>query len=440
MTDDQTPTTAADEPSEHPQSEPPKKERFFHRNPRLALGIVFGTLLLFCLTFIEIACQILLNNGMKGRSYSLLFNTKSSKVTTKVECDQSFLDPLLGYAHSDCDRHGITQIPSFVPYGPADANLKVVTLGGSTTDPIIMGDKEEIGGENWPKLFSELCAQQNKPCQVFNGGAGAFASSQELLKLIRDVRPLNPDVVISLNGINEHYFFDAPAAQYPYVSTYQQYFFRTIASTGTIARYNDTRFPENDRYQGSVFNRMLPNTRQVLLTLRQQAGGATQDAPSDGPVNFGTPAAMQPWEIWDNNVQLMHAVSQQMGAEYYVFLQPTMGIGNYDYSSEKDADLRALKNERYYEQMTLLYGEMRQRCAQLDYCFDISGAFDGKSDLYSDPRHPNAQGNQIQAEAIYQQVFAPPPAPATPAPTTPAPATPAPATPAPTQPASSPSS
>ncbi len=394
---------------ERPPVQRESKERIFQKHPRIALLIVFSTLLLISLTVIDLVCQLLLSNHIiRGRSYDLLINLKTTKLNPNAKCDQSFLDPLLGYAHSNCDRFNIEQIPSFVTYGPAEAPLRVVTLGGSTTDPIIMGEKSEIGPDNWPKLFSELCTQTGTPCRVFNGGSGAFTSSQELLKLIRDVRPLQPQVVISLNGINEHYFFDPPAAQYPYTSTYQQYFFRAIATTGEVARYNDARHPENERFRGGLLNRLIPNTRQVFLSLRNQTLPSEQPTEFVGPVNFGTASTLPPWEIWENNVQMMHAISQQMGAKYYVFLQPTMGIGNYNYDNPRDAEMRAKKDENYYAQMNQLYNEIRPRCAKLDYCFDMSNAFDGQSELYRDPRHPNGKGNQIQAKVIFQRVFAGP--------------------------------
>ena len=46
-----------------------------------------------------------------------------------------------------------------------------------------------------------LC-EHNIPFELYNGGLEAFNVSQELLKLIRDVTELKPDICISYSGVN----------------------------------------------------------------------------------------------------------------------------------------------------------------------------------------------------------------------------------------------
>lgn len=106
---------------------------------------------------------------------------------------EKYFDPFLGYGRI---KGGIPQL--FEVYGNAEAEYKIIALGGSTTDPYTFFQK------SWPEYLYELF-ESDKVC-VFNGGMGGYNSSQELLKLIRDVIPLKPDMVISWSGFNDAFW------------------------------------------------------------------------------------------------------------------------------------------------------------------------------------------------------------------------------------------
>ncbi|MDJ0717787.1 MAG: hypothetical protein QNJ54_26795 [Prochloraceae cyanobacterium] len=377
-----------------------KKQRIFHKYPKATLFIVYFVLLSLFLLLAELICQTFLKQVLGEESYDLVFN-----LNVPQNCDQSYFDPLLGYAHSQCTRNNIKQIPSFVVYrsnSPKSLTpIKIVTLGGSTTDPILFSKNSSIGPDNWPKLLRDRCQEEQLSCEVFNGGSGGFNSSQELLKLIRDAQPLQPDIIVSLNGINEWYFNEPRLARYPYLSKYQQDLALKFVKNGQATRFKAG-------YQGSLLNRFMPNVRAIIDRLSIQTAVTLQTSKTDEvrefvpslELNFGTPYDAKPWDIWYRNVILMHSISKTLGVEYYVFLQPTMGVGDYKYSAG-DLAIKKNKGARYYREINEIYDRLRLKCSTLDFCTDLSNVFQGQSNLYRDPRHPNAKGNRIQAEAIF---------------------------------------
>ncbi len=98
------------------------------------------------------------------------------------------------------------KIEGFELYGDADNPnaLKIVALGGSTTESTLHYIK------GWVQYFTEYLRQNNISAVVYCGGVCAYTSSQELLKLIRDVIPLKPDIVLSYSGNNDLHLFPMP--------------------------------------------------------------------------------------------------------------------------------------------------------------------------------------------------------------------------------------
>lgn len=89
------------------------------------------------------------------------------------------------------------QLPGFRVFGNKDAKLKIVTMGGSTTDPYV------YNFPCWSELLYEKFIERGMDVCVICGGCAAYKSAQELIKLIRDVIPLRPDIVLDYTGFND---------------------------------------------------------------------------------------------------------------------------------------------------------------------------------------------------------------------------------------------
>lgn len=288
------------------------------------------------------------------------------------------LDPHLGYAHGD-NFPQLKRIPGFVVYGEENdpEAIRIVALGSSTTDPttFLLGDH---GPDNWPKVLQDLCHAKGKKCVVYNGGIGGFTSSQELLKFIRDVLPMKPDVVVSLNGGNELYHY---SSKFPFTHHYQLRLMNKLV--GKHQHHLNGYFPNTI----FIFNYLLNKRKNTF------------------PIHEGTAYDITPAQIWEMNTRTLSAIAKEYGIHYYVFLQPLVGVGNYISSAADQAYLTTHEEtEKYVTFLTELYTAAKDSCSKKDYCVDLTALFDGKKDLFADPRHPNREGDRLIATEIYNQL------------------------------------
>ena len=103
-------------------------------------------------------------------------------------------DPKLGYS---IDFSSIGGLPGWAIYGREEgAEKRIMVLGGSTSSEVYYP-------ENWvSKLYRKLCVSGKKTI-IYNGAHEANGVFQEFSRLVRDIRGLKPDIVISLSGYND---------------------------------------------------------------------------------------------------------------------------------------------------------------------------------------------------------------------------------------------
>lgn len=345
----------------------------------LGLAAAFGLLIL-----VESgAVWFLSRNGLK--TYPLFIHVNVDKGPEAVspmfvKDIYSAFDPQMGYAHNpEYTPVDYKSLPGFTIYGEGQGKtrtLVIVTLGGSTTDGIVP--------HIWAQALQEIMASHGINVQVYNGGVAGFSSSQELLKLIRDVIPLKPDLVISLNGINDVGVRDV-LPKHPMVNSYQE----------AIMKYLTEDQPPA----------ILPNT----MTALQHMPWLNEGTRIKRAINYGPNVISTPAENWDRNIRLMWASSVQFGIQYLCVLQPTLGIGAYGEMSAEEKDMfKNVEGEESLEYMKLVqdfYDEARPDCSKKDYCIDLVDVFDGQSGLYVDKMHTNDLGNRMVAQAVYDALL-----------------------------------
>ena len=293
------------------------------------------------------------------------FHRKLARGFVGTSRGQLAVDPHLGYALG----------PAFEVFGPnkeVDA-LRIVALGGSTTDPHNEG--------HWPGALSELLERGGISARVFNGGVGSYSTNQEVVKLIRDALSLSPDLVVSVDGVNDLGLVKSISAATPMVNSPQE----------RIAKYV---------VGGSFESVFLPNLARMLGFGR----GILREP------HWGRPAEMTAEGVWEKNVRIMNAISLEFGARYLCVLQPIMGFGSYNRSPEEEEMWEGSKDSSvasglpYHEALTGYYQAAQNRCGKLSYCSDLTEIFAGQTNLYNDPRHPNPDGYRLLAEAVFREL------------------------------------
>ncbi len=333
------------------------------------------------IVLVELAAYLFLL--WSGRNvHPFLLNIKQDEgikaISPMFEGDMySYLDPHLGYAHNpNAARVDYKSLPGFTIYGSGAGDgkvLRIVTLGGSTTD----GNTPHI----WAQALQEIIAKDGIKVQVINGGVAGFSSNQELIKMIRDVLPLKPDVIISLNGVNE-YGVRAAVRFHPMVNMYQ------ASVMDYLVKEPEPLFMPNALYVVRRFGQKLSGTKPI------QRG-----------VNYGPKVDISASEQWLRNVRLMHAAAAEFGIPYLCFLQPALGIGEYQPTEQEKKFLMNEEGEIIYGYLDVakeFYEAARSSCAQHSYCVDLVDVFVGEQDVYVDKMHPNVKGYEIIAQAVYQ--------------------------------------
>ena len=105
---------------------------------------------------------------------------------------------------------------------------------------------------------------------------------------------------------------------------------------------------------------------------------------------------------------MMNAISNELGAEFFLFLQPSMGISDAQTPKDKNSknyELYLMKDDVYYQEIKKHYKQLKDYCEKLNFCYDISDIATPEKEIYNDVRHHNAIGNKIISDEIYQIIF-----------------------------------
>ena len=319
--------------------------------------------------------------------------------------------PFYSHTHShnnNCHiKEGYAEGP-FVHYDDEYINKKVlIALGGSTTDGFYQHVSE---GETWPLQLNRMLNNTN--VRVINGGTGGYDSSKELLKLLVDVGnlPYEIDYVVSLNGINDIAGYGFSGFSNSDEMREQLPFF----SLRAIETFDRQVLVRQDK--SNFFSRFFPATNSVLLSVLNRSTGTPKveiDEKAKNAIFLKEVKKFSAEERWLHNISLMHAISNQLGAEYHVFLQPTMGIKGIQSQAPDGSNDHMLLNQLlsreqgeplngYLERLNSFYDGARKLCQNLVYCHDISDMVPPTGDVYSDPRHHNQRGNLEISRLIYE--------------------------------------
>ncbi len=255
---------------------------------------------------------------------------------------------------------------------------KIVALGGSTTESTYLFIK------GWAQYLAEILNNNNMPTVIYCGGVAGYSSSQELLKLIRDVLPLRPDLIISYSGLNDLYGYPKPTEQIrngrPFITHFQVEFIEKIMKKLLESQAN------------------LP----VMHDLMWDDNGMDT-------VYFGLKNNKSASELWLDNARIMHSIAQEFNIEFISFFQPFAFNGFY----EIDEVQKILYNRKSptciidgYKKWGEPYAEDVKKIIEsinkYDYIYDFSRLFENHPAVYFDASHVYEHGNQIIAKAIYE--------------------------------------
>lgn len=284
------------------------------------------------------------NNAIKIKGQ--LLEMGIDKQSIKILCEDETrgtkkfdtYDALLGLTRS-------TDLQGFVTFenqSNMDKKYTIVTLGGSTTDPTLCNLK------SWSEFLYEQLQSIGINARVICGGIASYTVTQELLKLIRDVVTLVPDLVISYSGIN-----DASELYYCEKSFY-------------TLQYQDKLLEK------CIENNMVRNELQSEEIIDKVTYG----------IDMGEKSTVQHWL---DSERMMHAVCDEFNIKFVGFLQPYVK----NWWNDKDR----LKNRK----IDTFYSDARRYLKQNNYSwlFDLSEIFESEENVFFDGCHVYEKGNQM---------------------------------------------
>lgn len=235
-------------------------------------------------------------------------------------------------------------------------DYKIAILGGSTATSGYYRFK------SWPEILYERYCGDNMT--VINGAVESYTSAQELIKLMRDIVCLKPDLVLVYDGNNDVIRDESRSIfEIPYMKTIMEY------ASGKV------EIKENENGSRKLFCGVSPAENAV--------------------------------EAWLHNIEYMHAICEQDKIKFVSFMQPmlfsktVMSSKREEVVKKKWSFLFSRCNGDKMELQTRVFREKASEiCRTHDYIYDLSHIFDGE-DVYIDHCHVFEHGNEIIAREIY---------------------------------------
>lgn len=271
-------------------------------------------------------------------------------------------DLMLGYQRLD-------DLPGFSIFEDKSKErvCTIVTLGGSTTDPYTGNVK------SWSEFLFYKLSDMGINVKIICGGVSAYHSRQEVQKLIRDVLPMKPDIVISYSGINDTEYFQMRhvSREYPDFMLFQMEF----------NNYAMRKALKKGYFLGARYSKEIDN---CSYGIKNKDDFATR---------------------WINNERIMNSICTEFGIKFYSILQPCRDYGGY-IKTEKLEKATFKRNLEYNIQTTIkFYEDVRNNIAKYDFIIDFSNLFNNQTNIFYDYCHVFEKGNRVIATAILKEIL-----------------------------------
>lgn len=287
-----------------------------------------------------------------------------------LRSENHVLDATLGTSY-----HATGELAGFAGWGDREnpnARL-VVTLGGSTTSA---HRSHYDGVTSWSEFLYRKLAAIDPDFVVLCGGVAAYNSTQEFLKFLRDVVPLNPELVISYSGVND-------AGTYP------------------LPQYHPNR-------GGRPF--ISKEVEQFWRTAYDKCNGQIMGDYSGRGISFGLKNDKSAAKFWVDNMRMMRSISEEFSIRFAPFLQPCLLTGEVEGKEvllrlSEGYDLWTVSSYKLRERLAEFYAEARESIADYKYITDLTQIFNDKgAGIYLDLAHTTGKGHRIIAEEIFAHI------------------------------------
>lgn len=306
----------------------------------------------------ELAVNKLLSLGFQ---YSADFSVMETISSYLLYARKNIIDTNLGHTYqrktgmNGMDVYGLDQQNGY----------KIVVLGGSTTDGTL------FPFQSWPEImFDQIHSAQ---IAIYNAGVSGYTSAQELIKLIRDIIPMKPNMIIVYDGYNDTSEINACPGHY---------------------------------FEFTYLKRALDFAKKHM---NHNWDFIAQDDGEEEQKKDALPSADN-FENWLMNIEMMHAIAEDRGIKFYSFFQPMLSSKKNLTNNEKGILFEVENFQGLHE--TILRGrdfryKIQDAVRSHAYICDLSGLFDLYDDAYMDICHVREDANRVIAEEILTRIELP---------------------------------
>lgn len=280
----------------------------------------------------------LLNCGLSEEADFTVFN----KFVENREGINDIKDYLFGYSRNYGQK--VNGFKIFTHSRNAGTVKRIVVLGGSTSD---CGYNTTI--RNWTEWLEMILYDKGYSVEIWAGGIQGYASSQELMKLIRDVLVLKPDLVISFSGIND--------------------------ATGL-----------------GIMDGCPLMMQSVKYLLKDEST----------TIEYGLRNDEDPASIWFMNMKMMQSICKVSNISFLGILEP---FPFYDRRKNQDKFARVFFEENVQQRIFKFYDNVKEQIVNEEYLIDLSSLFIDKPEMIYDYIHCDTKGNRLIAESIEKHII-----------------------------------
>ncbi|MDR1483439.1 MAG: SGNH/GDSL hydrolase family protein [Planctomycetaceae bacterium] len=274
----------------------------------------------------------------------------------------------------------------------------IICLGGSTTDPflpILKKDRSIVANGTWSEELSRMMEKKKIKGTVFCGGMSGYTVSDDLLKLLRDVLEIAPDVVISYGGVNDLY-------------VRKDFKIYNIASY----KYHRRMYASSSGITSPIF----PNIVSYITKREREREREREFTPME--LYAGVKSNLSESEYMIRNWRIMNDICKLHNIKFYGVLQPCVGSTERTINDENLISAKWHKENLHnddlwrpcFDILVKNYNHAKTETQKHSFLHDFSGIFDEKdlSVIYpfdKDWCHVSLAGNCIVAENMFRILF-----------------------------------
>jgi hypothetical protein len=225
---------------------------------------------------------------------------------------------------------------------------------------------------------------------IFCGGTSGYTTSNDLLKLLRDVLEIDPDIVVSYGGVND----------FQMRRDFKMHNFYSH-------RYAKSKYSKpQPRYV------IFPNLLRYLTRVKEKEGLTPME------LYDGIKSKLNETEYMIRNWRIMNEICKLHNIKFYAVVQPCVGSTESTRNDEKLIETTWRKDYLHNDELWRAcfdvvvnnYNLIKDEIPKYNFMYDFSDIFDEQdlSVIYpydKDWHHVSQEGNRIVAENMFQMLF-----------------------------------